>query len=429
MQFMLNLSLLAVFVFTFAMSLFLFRLLDRLAAGVKNTRRFAHLAVAFSDALISTWVIAAWNHQIPLVLLILVLDIVWLLEYALLSRDTLPAYFFLGSAVFFNHIMVYIMVYSLYRYLPFYTIEAGAILYHRIVFVTTELLCIVIFMLFKLPAFPANEIKDIIHSRESLLLNIWFPIVSVATLLNSIIIFPVLQSSGIEAHVERLLYMVFTEWGMLCLLSSYIIVFYQAWRIRTKDILLDRLAEEEKLTQAWKEHADRQPLTGLLNRRAWEHKVKEVLSTDGKGYLVMLDLDHFKDVNDNLGHPEGDRILKETADMLQQTFRTSDIIGHIGGDEFCVFLSGDFEKEIVDQRLEHLMSLRRKEFPRKSGGTFCLSLSAGYAAVPDRGASLEDLTAAADAALYWQKEHGRNGFAMFREDMLRIANSEKINVI
>ena len=413
---MCDLSLLAVFIFTFAMSLFLFRFLDRLVAVVKNTRRFAHLVVAVGDGLIVTWVIANWNYQIPLAVLILALDVCWVMEYTLLSRDTVRAYFFLGSAVLLNHLMVYIIVYSLYHLL--YTIvAANNIFYQRFMFVTVEFLCIVIFLLFQLPAFPAMEIKKIIHSRESVLLNIWFPIISGTTFLNIIIIYPILQNLEIEAPVRRLLYTVFMEWGILCLLSSYIIAFYQAWRIRTKNIWQDRLVEEEKITQMWKEQADRQPLTGLLNRKAWEREVKGALAAGERGYLVMLDLDHFKEVNDNLGHPEGDRILKETADMLRQTFREVDIIGHIGGDEFCVFLVGDFEKEVVDQRMEYLMRLRRKEFPSKNGGTFTLSLSAGYAAVSDHGTSLENLIAAADAALYWQKEHGRDGFARWNEEM------------
>ena len=131
----------------------------------------------------------------------------------------------------------------------------------------------------------------------------------------------------------------------------------------------------------------------------------------------MIDLDHFKEVNDNMGHQEGDRILKETAQMLRQTFREMDIIGHIGGDEFCVFLVGELKEEVVEQRLRYLMTLRRKEFPLKKGGTFRLSLSMGYTAVPEQGALLEDLIAESDIALYWQKEHGRNGFTMFQEKM------------
>ena len=130
--------------------------------------------------------------------------------------------------------------------------------------------------------------------------------------------------------------------------------------------------------------------------------------------MIIFDLDNFKLVNDNFGHQYGDRILIETADMMRDTFRKDDILGHIGGDEFAVFLCGGVSREIVEQRLTTLKIRRKKEFNAKNGEVFTLSFSAGYTFAPEGKTSYEALVEQADIALYQQKAKGKNGFSAYR---------------
>ena len=417
---MLDLSLLLAGVSVLLVTLFLFRFLDSLVEERKKHPRFLRMSLAIANGVAAAYILSLYRGGTPSIFLILFLDILYMLEYRRLSKDDQGAYHFFGSAVLLNNLTVYILTYSIYRILPLDVFDVGGELFQRLAFVLAHIGCIVLFLIFQTNAFPVKEIKEIIHSKERLLLNIWFPAVSGVLILYSVIVLPMIQTKMMGRLFEISLYAAVFLWTFSCLASSYIIILYQAYRVRIRNSLQDELSQERSQNLVLKEQADRQPLTGLPNRRAWEREVKALLTAGEKGYLVMIDLDHFKDVNDNLGHPEGDRILKETADMLRQTFRKIDIVGHIGGDEFCVFVVGAFEKEVVDRRLEHLMSLRRKDFPRKSGGTFCLSLSAGYAATPTHGEMpgvFVDLVAAADAALYWQKEHGRDGFVMWSQEI------------
>ena len=87
------------------------------------------------------------------------------------------------------------------------------------------------------------------------------------------------------------------------------------------------------------ENAAREKLTGLLNREGFEKHMEEFLhSPHSLGVLILLDLDNFKKINDSLGHPQGDKVLKIFAGALKGVFRQHDYVGRIGGDEFTVFI-------------------------------------------------------------------------------------------
>lgn len=93
--------------------------------------------------------------------------------------------------------------------------------------------------------------------------------------------------------------------------------------------------------QAQKEAANRDPLTGVLNRNAFESAVREYMEapeSQRRGAMILLDIDNFKNVNDRLGHPEGDNVLRYVTKLLTATFRQQDVIGRLGGDEFVVFV-------------------------------------------------------------------------------------------
>ena len=413
-------SLPAVFISTFGLTFHLFGLLDKYVEIRRRRSKILPLLFSVVNSIYMTFVITLYTTGKPTLWLLLFLNIYHILEHAYMTGENAKPYRFLGAATFLNYFMGYMIIFSPYRILPIEPLDISSHLFQRAIVVLINIACIMPLLGLKSPAFPTREIKELIYSDQIRLLNILLPVSNISLFLYGVFILPMVHTRLTDRVLEVGFYTSVLCWAANCMMVWWIIIMYQARQVKLRNSMQDKIDKEQTQKAELKEQADRQPLTGLFNRRAWEREVKEVLAAGQNGYLVMLDLDHFKDVNDNLGHPEGDRILKETADMLRETFRKIDIIGHIGGDEFCVFLVGDFEEEIVDHRLEHLMNLRRKEFPSKNGGTFCLSMSAGYAEVPNQGGVLDkfvEMGARADAALYWQKEHGRNGFARWNKEM------------
>ncbi len=147
-------------------------------------------------------------------------------------------------------------------------------------------------------------------------------------------------------------------------------------------------------------------LTGLYNRRGFtelgEQYIKLAWRSGRAITLVYLDVDRFKNINDTLGHHVGDRALKRVAEVLRSTFRRSDIIARIGGDEFAVLAletSGE-SAEWLAQRLREGVSVENAS----THEPFRLAASVGVArSMGDDRLSLEDLMAQADAAMYREK--------------------------
>lgn len=175
------------------------------------------------------------------------------------------------------------------------------------------------------------------------------------------------------------------------------------------------------LLVAWRDEADGRlramantdSLTGLPNRRGFMERA-EALFANAQRYrqplsLLMLDLDHFKQVNDTYGHDRGDDALRLFAQMLRETRRTGDLAGRLGGEEFCLLLPASQRDTAFgfDQRLRARLQQRSDE---ELG--FALTYSAGVAAMTDGDATLAGLLARADAALYEAKHCGRGQMLM-----------------
>jgi len=152
-------------------------------------------------------------------------------------------------------------------------------------------------------------------------------------------------------------------------------------------------------------------LTGLLNRRAVLERLEEwmrhIERYKGKFCVIMLDLDHFKHVNDDYGHQVGDRVLAQTAEVLRQSLRQTDIVGRYGGEEFLVILPRtDCEgARVVAERIRTLMQVTEMSDGR--GQTFTLTVSLGLGERFESD-SVDSLVGRADEALYKAKENGRN---------------------
>jgi diguanylate cyclase (GGDEF)-like protein len=147
-------------------------------------------------------------------------------------------------------------------------------------------------------------------------------------------------------------------------------------------------------------------LTGLCNRRGFfllaEHQLRMARRSKRNLLMLFVDLDGLKQINDTLGHREGDLALRRTAEVLCTTFRASDVVGRLGGDEFVV-LTWEDSGQSAQAAVKRL--LRRVEKANASGSCrHTLSLSVGVARFdPARMSSLEELMAKADGALYGQK--------------------------
>jgi diguanylate cyclase (GGDEF)-like protein len=121
----------------------------------------------------------------------------------------------------------------------------------------------------------------------------------------------------------------------------------------------------------------------------------------------MTDLDHFKKINDNYGHPAGDEVLKAFSKLLQRCYRASDILCRYGGEEFLILLP-NVNHRAACQRTEQLRVVL-SDTPLVCGSTWIpVTASFGVATFPDHGRSRDALIAAADQALYAAKKAGRN---------------------
>jgi diguanylate cyclase (GGDEF)-like protein len=122
--------------------------------------------------------------------------------------------------------------------------------------------------------------------------------------------------------------------------------------------------------------------------------------------VLMLDLDHFKRINDAHGHARGDLVLKQTTHAMQSTLRAGDIVGRFGGEEFVVLLPGADLKQAMGAAERCRAAVAKMEIP--DAPYLSVTASVGVAAFPDHGEDLDELLKASDSAMYTAKGNGRN---------------------
>lgn len=162
--------------------------------------------------------------------------------------------------------------------------------------------------------------------------------------------------------------------------------------------------------------SERDSLTGLLNRKALEQAIEHSAGSQGLCAMILLDLDNFKAVNDNLGHYEGDNCLRTAADELKKLFRSTDHVCRLGGDEFVVFLPDILDTASVMERAWRM----RETIPQNytyEGGEIAVTCSVGVAFLNMNHKDLyECLYKAADSAMYESKSKGKNTITAFSNE-------------
>jgi diguanylate cyclase (GGDEF)-like protein len=195
--------------------------------------------------------------------------------------------------------------------------------------------------------------------------------------------------------------------------------------------LFKDITDRRRQTEAVENLAFKDSLTGLPNRAYFNRKFQEAVDASeimGELFgLIMIDVDHFKDINDTLGHDAGDALLKRLAEMLHAAFRSGDTVARLGGDEFAVILRGLHSEADMMRPVNALQDLLRR--PIEHGGrSFSVSASIGAALHGDPDADPSHMIKNADIALYRAKDEGRNRSVVFDPSM-RSALERRIELL
>ncbi|MDE3130163.1 MAG: EAL domain-containing protein [Acidobacteriota bacterium] len=187
------------------------------------------------------------------------------------------------------------------------------------------------------------------------------------------------------------------------------------------------ITERRRLEHELRHMADHDPLTGLLNRRGLEAElerhVAHVNRYGDRGALLVVDLDHFKTVNDTLGHEAGDRLIANVATLLRGRLRSSDAVARLGGDEFAILLP-DASADVAEHVAQQIVAdIRRNASVEHGQSRRHVTASVGVTLFVRGQASTEGVLVDADLAMYDAKEAGRDQVALYatgRDDQPRM---------
>lgn len=172
---------------------------------------------------------------------------------------------------------------------------------------------------------------------------------------------------------------------------------------------LSNIQREQEERERLVDRAQKDSLTGLYNSAAIRSMTAQALEQGGDGALLIIDIDHFKNVNDRFGHFVGDQVLTGLSGLLGGIFRQGDLLGRLGGDEFAVFMTGVRDRAVVEEKcrviLERTARMDLGQPELRAG------VSIG-AAMAFEGERFGQLYQRADRALYEAKKRGRNGFCV-----------------
>lgn len=187
------------------------------------------------------------------------------------------------------------------------------------------------------------------------------------------------------------------------------------------------LSELDQARASLQQVAHYDALTSLLNRRGFNQifaeKVAEKTATHGMMAVIFIDIDHFKRINDSLGHDAGDQLLTVLASHIKGSVRShADVVARFGGDEFCILISIHHRDEA--RHLAQRIMQKMKEPVELAGRRMVMTTSIGISLFPDDGMTCEELLKTADLALYQSKDAGRNSLNFFSSNLKTRATLE-----
>ena len=184
-------------------------------------------------------------------------------------------------------------------------------------------------------------------------------------------------------------------------------------------VQLQDVSERKRFEGQLQHLADHDALTGMFNRRRFEEELERELAAAGRygggGAVIALDLDHFKYVNDSLGHTVGDELIARASSLLRDRLRETDVVARLGGDEFAVILPRADERHATSVAQDLLTTIRSGGAITGEHGRAAVTASAGVTLFPEqRGAvSAGELLVEADIAMYDAKEGGRDRYVVY----------------
>ena len=180
--------------------------------------------------------------------------------------------------------------------------------------------------------------------------------------------------------------------------------------------LIDDIDLEKRRLNALEIKVQLDPLTKIYNKVTTQELIDDYLENNPLNVhaLLIIDIDDFKSVNDNLGHMFGDVVLTEISAKIKKLFRTADIVGRIGGDEFVVFLKDIHTKALIKEKAEEICAVFRQTFSGVNND-YSISGSIGIALFNDHGNTFSELYGHADTALYYAKKMGKDQFSFYDE--------------
>lgn len=182
--------------------------------------------------------------------------------------------------------------------------------------------------------------------------------------------------------------------------------------------LISDIEEHKMQIQQAEERANRDSLTTIYNKGATEVLINKYLENElSASIMLIIDVDNFKAINDTFGHKIGDLALTNIGKGLKSLFRTKDIVGRIGGDEFIVFLTDLPEHFAVQTKAKEIFNVVTNALSQTSI-KIDVTCSIGAAAYPKDGVKYYELYEKADTALYFSKAHGKNKLSIYSSNML-----------
>lgn len=195
-------------------------------------------------------------------------------------------------------------------------------------------------------------------------------------------------------------------------INQYELIFTSCFAIVVFILMVYLAYQNTQEKKALVHMAQTDPLTLVYNKETTQKQIDQKLK-DGKEHcFLILDVDSFKLVNDNYGHIVGDKVLNQLGQLFKKHFRSTDIVGRIGGDEFIVLIE---DNKIGEDRVKDLIQkVNQLQIEELQG--FKLSISVGIAYAPKQGTTFMELYRHADQALYKTKRSGKNGYNVYKRD-------------